>query len=1042
MREQTKILVARAAEITAASPNESSLRHELEKCLESAVVASGGPWTPFRLDLTLRGSDGPAVKGFADVAHGAVVIEYEPPRSFAGRSGATLRHAQEQAEDYALWLSEEEGRRVRNYSLVAWDGDHVSFGRYDSGGPQWNALTAFDRVAAERLLSHLVSAGTPLVHPRLLGEIAGPESALGRSLIPVFFNAIVAASRETTPTKTYLLFAEWRRLFGQAADAQSERLRDLLERQSAAHGQPYLAEPACYLFSLNTYVALVAKVVAALALKDVSEDIADSSVSSLTRLWVLETGRVFESAGIKNMLSGDFFSWYVDDDSMAVFEDPLAELISVLSGVSYDVAQKEPASTRDLFKGMYESFVPEPLRHALGEYYTPDWLAAHGLDIVGWRTADTLLDPTCGSGTFLLEALRRRLCLPFNKDASAERLLQGLHGFDLNPLAVLAARASLTVFLAGRLDPSRPLRLPVYLADAINPAVRVGSFYEHRLQTEEGPFVFRLPASLVESAQFFTIFDRMRDLIDGDLSGELILGIIDEEFDLEEWQPDVREAFASTIDSLVALHGRRWNGIWCSIVAERFAAGAVHRVSFIVGNPPWVKWSHLPPEYAEFIKQDCLDMGVFSDDRWVGGIESDISTVVVYSAAERWAADDANIGFFITGTVFRNESSQGFRRFRLDRADMDLQVISVEDFDRVSPFDGVSNHATFLHLRKGQATSYPVPYGVWDTPTSLGGGKLRTFSTSAAFVAAAACESLWAAPVPGTDAGPWLVGSREDHALWRHVFGTDHVHYRARKGVTTDLNGVFFVSVHDVFTDKGTTAVTNNPELGRKSLPALRRPVEVESETLYPLLRGRGVLPFCARSDPDHRLLLPQSSMHGDPSLPAKYPKTYRYLQRFRSLLEGRASYRRYQRGKPYWSLWNVGAYTFSPYKVVWREMPGGSFAAAYAGPEGTPVRPVVPDHKVYFVPVDTEEEAAYLTGVLNAPTVAHAISSYAAQLSLGASVVEYLEIPPFDPSGSAHKGIVTIARDLTRNGVTEQGLSLLDERVTALLGIPEERGG
>ncbi len=61
----------------------------------------------------------------------------------------------------------------------------------------------------------------------------------------------------------------------------------------------------------------------------------------------------------------------------------------------------------DLLKPLYESLFPRAVRHALGEYYTPHWLAEHVLDQVGYhgQAGARLLDPTCGSGTFLLAAL-------------------------------------------------------------------------------------------------------------------------------------------------------------------------------------------------------------------------------------------------------------------------------------------------------------------------------------------------------------------------------------------------------------------------------------------------------------------------------------------------------------------------------------------------------------------------------------------------------------------------------------------------------------
>lgn len=80
--------------------------------------------------------------------------------------------------------------------------------------------------------------------------------------------------------------------------------------------------------------------------------------------------------------------------------------------------------------------------------------------------------------------------------------------------------------------------------------------------------------------------------------------------------------------------------------------------------------------------------------------------------------------------------------------------------------------------------------------------------------------------------------------------------------------------------------------------------------------------------------------------------------------------------------------------------MSGSSFVAAYIGSETMPggtMKTVVPDHKVYFIPVQTEPEAAYLTAFLNSSLVSGAIGAYASALSLGTSVVDYLTVPKFD---------------------------------------------
>ncbi|MBA2410660.1 MAG: N-6 DNA methylase [Gammaproteobacteria bacterium] len=278
-------------------------------------------------------------------------------------------------------------------------------------------------------------------------------------------------------------------------------MRQLLHQQGAAHSQSYNADPSAYLFALNTYIALLAKLVAASALPNASQDIHDASVLIAKRVAALESGALFEHAGVVNMLNGDFFSWYRDDSAWATFSPVINALVARLTGISYDVQKKSPASTRDLFKGIYETFVPRALRHALGEFYTPDWLAEFGLNTLNWQPDDDLLDPTCGSGTFVLEALRRRLA--DGHPRTAHKLLDGLYGFDLNPLAVLTAKGSLAVYVAPYLDSDNPVRLSIYLADAINPASQeIDGSYAHVLQTEVGVKSFRLPQKVIVRSDF------------------------------------------------------------------------------------------------------------------------------------------------------------------------------------------------------------------------------------------------------------------------------------------------------------------------------------------------------------------------------------------------------------------------------------------------------------------------------------------------------------------------------------------------------------
>ena len=718
---------------------------------------------------------------------------------------------------------------------------------------------------------------------------------------------------------------------------------------------------------------------------------------------------------------------YLGDDVTEELEQPLGLLLERLRTIDFDVAKKSPESVRDLFKGLYMGFTPAPMRHALGEYYTPDWLAAHVIDTAGWDISQSLLDPTCGSGTFILEGLRRRLEAA-SPTTSARELLNGLYGFDLNPLAVLTARASIVVFLSGRFDPADPVLLPVFLADAINTADPVGGVFKHSILTEKGERTFSIPVSLAESPDFFLTMNQLKICIDAGLGSEDIIA------SLRALSPIVCKFDASdldilmqTIDSLVDLHRNHWNGIWCLILFDRIEAGCVKNIDLVAGNPPWVKWSNLPRPYAEFIKPICDRMNIFSEDVWVGGIKSDISTVVTYRALERFVKKGGSLAFLITGTVFKNESSQGFRRWnlRIEEKDEPMKVETVEDYALLRPFEGAVNWPTLLLIRRnGEATNYPVRYRRFIKTVKNVAPDLSIF------------EDLQAMPVPGTDAGPWLVGTEKEIQTWPALFNAsgDSV-YRARKGVTTDVNGIFFVKAQQVANPK-LVRITNDPCQGRRR-DIVRKSAIVEKDDIYPLLRGRDVKRFVATPQQGQCIIVPQRGMFGDETLPGTRPRTFGFLGEFRPILEQRSSYRRFQQGKPFWSVWSTGEYTFAPYKVVWKEMSGGGFVAAYIGSSefcGSE-KIVIPDHKVYFVPMQSEDEAAYLTAFLNSRMVSDAISAYASALSLGTSVTDYLNIPQFDKENKTMVTMSQMAKRFKRGEIpSEEEENILDALVGSLI--------
>jgi len=186
------------------------------------------------------------------------------------------------------------------------------------------------------------------------------------------------------------------------------------------------------------------------------------------------------------LFGDDLFSWYA-----SVRREPLQRLNNQLAAKMAEYDPPLPGHPGgDLLQQLYHDLVPRPLRHELGEYYTPDWLTQHVLDQIAY-TSDTnvrLLDPACGSGTFLVAAIRRILATarldaaeqqPGNEAPAPEtstelcrKIFASVVGFDLNPLAVMAAKANYLIALRGLLPKSATVEIPVYLRDSILAADR------------------------------------------------------------------------------------------------------------------------------------------------------------------------------------------------------------------------------------------------------------------------------------------------------------------------------------------------------------------------------------------------------------------------------------------------------------------------------------------------------------------------------------------------------------------------------------------
>jgi type I restriction-modification system DNA methylase subunit len=155
-------------------------------------------------------------------------------------------------------------------------------------------------------------------------------------------------------------------------------------------------------------------------------------------------GESFKLLNVENFFESGFFDWWTYDISSELSE-MLREVIILLEDLEVTTSITKPELIGDMVKHTYHELMPQDLRHLLGEYFTPDWLAEYAIETSGYtgKLGETMLDPACGSGTFLTIAIRKKILNnKTDRKTLISDILKNIVGFDLNPISVIASKTN------------------------------------------------------------------------------------------------------------------------------------------------------------------------------------------------------------------------------------------------------------------------------------------------------------------------------------------------------------------------------------------------------------------------------------------------------------------------------------------------------------------------------------------------------------------------------------------------------------------------
>jgi len=962
--------------------------------------------------------------GRPDSVYGSLIVEYKKPGTLSlNKEAAPNKVVIDQLKRRFYDMNREEHRQWNSMFGVGTDGRYFVFLRFlRDRWTDWEPAPV-DRYSTERFLRALYNLGQkgwPYLPDYLHGDF-GSESPIAQEGVGALYEEIVA----TENPKAQVFFNQWKILFGEVCGYDVENLSDKLKKLAefyVVRGKP---QPAPLLFAVHTYYAILIKLLAAeivsffnpLMPRQVERLQGAETPEKLQReLEDLESGGIFRQMGITNFLEGDLFAWY-----LAAWTEPIQllvrRMISKLDEYNPGTFSEEPAQSRDLLKKLYQQLFPKSVRHDLGEYYTPDWLAEHVLNELGYEgdPDKRLLDPACGSGTFLLMAINRirrwydqnREKCAYDEGGLLKKILANVIGFDLNPLAVMAARTNYLVAIKDLIRHVDSVEIPVYLCDSIMTPGEYGDLFAGAGKVARVPCSAMKPPHLLvpkeiaqspkEVAKYAEVLEKC--VKNGYAPNEFLARCHDEGLNITATQ-----AHLDLYKELVKLDKANKNGIWARIIKNNFAPLFVGRVHYVAGNPPWINWENLPQGYREQSAPlwDKYGLRRGGGKHSIGKSKHEMAGLFLYASADAFLKNEGRLGFVITQSLFKNQGASGFRMFKI--ADAYLAPLSVTDLIDCPVFESAVNRvATIIVRKQKQGFSYPIPLSAWEPTDESQFSEELPLDQIKRVVHSLPME---ARPSDANWAGsPWLTCPKRISRAIDKVLGRSA--YRAYEGVNSGgLVGAFRVrKVRDV--DSKTTLIENLTDAGNENLPRVQ--ARVETALLYPFMRGRDVSRWMATESCLYLLTHEASSRTciGESDMRRKYPRAFEYLSQFRDLLLARKSapVRQQMKVGAFYAVLGVGPYTVAEWKIVFKDLTE-FFQYSVVGPSGSsmPGKVVVADYTLRLVPVSGEAEAHYVAAVLNSSPCVAALyySSAGVQTQrYHAGDAEKVRVPAYERSGT-----------------------------------------
>lgn len=629
-------------------------------------------------------------KGSADTLYNHIIIEFE------NDLGKTLEHAKEQLAGYLLGqLRSGEGY---NFTLIASD-----FINWKVFAPTIECLDKIDTLQEHELDLKEVESASFVLNERNADEFyywidrflfkEEKQRATLKRIEEAFgyqSNIFIESFRELSKW-----FNEAKK-FGEVQVSYEQWNKFL----SIAYGS---FDARDSIFLIHTYLSVFSKM---LAYSVVSNDdyIDDSELKSII------DGTIFHKYNIRNFVDNDFFHWVNSERSFNNLKKVFRLIAQEISNFDFNNVDE------DILKGVYQELIDIDTRHSLGEYYTPDWLCERIIKEFQFGKKDKILDPACGSGSFLRAAIHR--IKELNPDVTVEELNEQIYGIDIHPLSVQIAKTTLLLAFGKEIiNAKKPVYLNIILANTLLAPEGVQNLFGNEFLLNIDKEKYHLTTQILEDVKLFdealAICDELAEQTMGKKkeTEEVFENIFRKHFakngNKSGANKQVIESFYKIYKGLKSVKEKGRDSIWKFIVQNLykpyFLAG---KFDYVIGNPPWFTYSSIRNEDYQNILNALAEKYKVKPAKVANFPHLEIAAIFLAYCSSYFLKEDGQIAFVLPRSFFSADHHDNTRIGKV----VGFKLKQIWDLKDVSPLFRIPSCVFFASkFEKGNAPLSGLP---------------------------------------------------------------------------------------------------------------------------------------------------------------------------------------------------------------------------------------------------------------------------------------------------------------------------------------------